>query len=262
MSGAAVQLVVQRPSARVILGAIPVSGDHDDLGAASLVWTASAHTGTASRLAGFNGAGAAAYFQIGADVQAYDAGLASLVTVDTAADLLPYTTGANAWASTSLTAFARTLLDDSTRAAVLATLGGVDVSVTPGSTTSDTTGTTVATLTLTTGKSYLITGVLICTTALASTALNTRALAGGGLTASAVAFQWSAGQTTTFAGGSTRLDDWTPLTSGLGTTERALVIHGHLTCTASGTVEIQIRSEVNGSSVAVTAGIVRLMECP
>ena len=60
---------------------------------------------------------------IGSDVLAFDAGLASLVTVDTAADLLPYTTAANIWASTSLTAFARTLLDDADAATMRTTLG-------------------------------------------------------------------------------------------------------------------------------------------
>ena len=52
------------------------SSDHTTL--SNLGWTASGHTGTASRLAGFSGAGAAAYYQIGVDVQAYDAGLASI----------------------------------------------------------------------------------------------------------------------------------------------------------------------------------------
>lgn len=67
---------------------------------------------------------------IGSDVQAYDTGLASLVTVDTAADLLPYTTAANTWAATTLTSFARTLLDDTDAATARATLGfAVDVQI-------------------------------------------------------------------------------------------------------------------------------------
>jgi len=41
-------------------------------------WAASGHTGTASRLAGFDGSGVAAYYQIGADVQAYNATLAAV----------------------------------------------------------------------------------------------------------------------------------------------------------------------------------------
>lgn len=43
-------------------------------------WSSSGHTGTASRLAGFNGGGAAAYYQIGVDVQAYSSILADLVS--------------------------------------------------------------------------------------------------------------------------------------------------------------------------------------
>jgi hypothetical protein len=41
----------------------------------SLSWASSGHTGTASRLAGFNGSGAATHYQVGADVQAWDADL-------------------------------------------------------------------------------------------------------------------------------------------------------------------------------------------
>ena len=44
----------------------------------NLAWGTSGHTGTASRLAGFSGAGATTYYQIGVDVQAYDAQLAAL----------------------------------------------------------------------------------------------------------------------------------------------------------------------------------------
>lgn len=56
---------------------------------------------------------------IGSDVAGYDAGLASLATVDTAADLLPYTTAANTWAATSLTAAGRSMLAAATAAAQL-----------------------------------------------------------------------------------------------------------------------------------------------
>lgn len=42
------------------------SSDHATL--SNLAWTSSAHTGTASRLAAFDGAGAAAYQQVGVDV--------------------------------------------------------------------------------------------------------------------------------------------------------------------------------------------------
>ena len=43
-----------------------------------MAWSSSGHTGTASRLAGFNLAGNAAYYQIGVDVQAYDAQLSAI----------------------------------------------------------------------------------------------------------------------------------------------------------------------------------------
>lgn len=98
------------------------SSDHATL--SNLTWTASAHTGTANRLAGFNGSGAAAYFQIGADVQAWSARLDGLAgTAYGSADLVPYTTGANTFSTMTVTAFARTILDDVDAAAVRTTIG-------------------------------------------------------------------------------------------------------------------------------------------
>lgn len=64
-------------------------------------WAVSGHTGTASALAAFSGAGAAAFALIGVDVQIYDAGLTSLTAADAAAGL-PYTTGPNVWAYAAL----------------------------------------------------------------------------------------------------------------------------------------------------------------
>jgi hypothetical protein len=60
---------------------------------------------------------------IGTDVQAYNAALASIAGLTTAADKMIYTTASNTYAVADLSSFARTLLDDTTATAMRTTLG-------------------------------------------------------------------------------------------------------------------------------------------
>lgn len=61
--------------------------------------------------------------EAGTDIQAYDAGLASIAGLTTAADKMIYTTASDTYAVTDLSSFARTLLDDADAGTARTTLG-------------------------------------------------------------------------------------------------------------------------------------------
>lgn len=83
---------------------------------------------------------------IGTNVQAADSDLTAIAALASAADQLPYATGASTWAMTTLTAAGRALIDDTNAAAQRTTLGLLDMA-TQGSSAVAITGGTLAGIT-------------------------------------------------------------------------------------------------------------------
>ena len=100
-------LVLTADTDRTVMWAVPSGGgggggtmNHASL-TSGLSWTTSGHTGTANRIAGFSGAGAATTYQIGADLQAWDADLDALAAL--ASTGVAVRTGAGTWTVRTVT---------------------------------------------------------------------------------------------------------------------------------------------------------------
>ena len=74
---------------------------HALLGASSLTWGSSGHTGTANRVAGFDGLGATSYYIVGTHLQAWDADLDAVAALGTTG--LVVRSGAATWITRTIT---------------------------------------------------------------------------------------------------------------------------------------------------------------
>lgn len=138
---------------------------------------------------------------IGSNVQAYDAALQSIAELTTNADVTLYATGSNTYATTGLTAFGRSLIDDTDAASARTTLGLGTLATQNGTFSGTHSGTTSGTntgdqtITLTGDVTGSGTGTFAATIAngavteakLATDAVSSSKIAAGAVTASKIA---------------------------------------------------------------------------
>ncbi len=135
--------------------------------------------------------------EIGTNVQAYDAGLQSIAGLTTSANQVVYTTASDTYATTSLTSFGRSLIDDVDASAARTTLGLGDLATVTGTWTngssfagtSSGTNTGDQTITLTgdvTGTGTGSFATSIATSAVTETKIATNAVTSGKINAAAV----------------------------------------------------------------------------
>jgi len=187
---------------------------------------------------------------IGTNVQAYDAGLQSIAGLNTSADTLIYTTASDTYATSTLTAAGRALLDDADAAAQRTTLGlgtiatqdASAVAITGGSATLSTltaTSSSLASVAITGGSVTGITDLAIADGGTgASTAANARTNLGLGTLAT---------QSGTFSGTS----------SGTNTGDQTIALTGDVTGTGTGTFAATIANDaVTGAKLADSSATV------
>ena len=187
---------------------------------------------------------------IGTNVQAYDAGLASIAGLTTFADTLIYTTASDTYATSTLTAAGRALLDDANAATQRTTLGlgsiatqdASAVAITGGSATLSTltaTSSSLASVAITGGSIAGITDLAVADGGTgASTAANARTNLGLGTLAT---------QSGTFSGTS----------SGTNTGDQTITLTGDVTGTGTGTFAATIANDaVTGTKLADSSATV------
>jgi len=187
---------------------------------------------------------------IGTNVQAYDAGLQSIAGLTTSADTLIYTTAFDTYATSTLTAAGRALLDDANAATQRTTLGlgsiatqdASAVAITGGSATLSTltaTSSSLASVAITGGSITGITDLAVADGGTgASTAANARTNLGLGTLAT---------QNGTFSGTS----------SGTNTGDQTITLTGNVTGTGTGTFAATIANDaVTGAKLADSSATV------